>query len=362
MQRKLPSRKRIVVLALVVLALAFSRVGALQAHTVGISRGEYRVVGPVINAELVLARPELLGAIPGLDINRDGALSQSELSAGRASVEDVFVHGLEVRTPSASCAGALQDLLLSEEDGVAIRASYRCLQEPESVQFKMKFFGALSHGHRHLAAATAGSASVHAVAYADNAAFQIEPFAGQTRSGVAWPLFRLGIQHILTGYDHLVFLLGLILIGGRIRPLLAAITAFTVAHSITLGVATLQIWAPSSRFAESAIALSIAYIGVENWFVKNASRRWLITFPFGLVHGFGFAGALHQIALPHDEIPKALFSFNGGVEAGQLAVLALVLPAILWLRGRPWFADHGVKAISGAIALAGVWWFVVRVV
>src|SRR6185295_18267808 len=106
----------IAVLALVALALVFGRVGALQAHTVGISRGEYRVVGPVINAELVLARPELLGAIPGLDLNRDGALSQSELSAGRAAVEDVFIHGLEVRTPSASCAGALQEILLSEED------------------------------------------------------------------------------------------------------------------------------------------------------------------------------------------------------------------------------------------------------
>src|SRR5205814_169801 len=105
----------------------------------------------------------------------------------------------------------------------------------------------------------------------------------------AWPLFRLGVQHILTCYDHLVFLLGLILVGGRFRSIMVVITAFTVAHSITLGMAALQIVAPSTRLVEPAIALSIAYIGVENWYVQNASRRWMITFPFGLIHGFGFA-------------------------------------------------------------------------
>jgi hypothetical protein len=98
MKRKTTHRKLIVALAFV--ALALGSVGTLQAHTVGISRGEYRTLGTAINTELVLARPELLGAVPGLDVNRDGVLSQSELSAGRASVEDAFVHGLEVRTPA----------------------------------------------------------------------------------------------------------------------------------------------------------------------------------------------------------------------------------------------------------------------
>jgi hypothetical protein len=354
------SLKRVLVVA--VAALALSRVETLEAHTIGISRGQYRVTGNGISAELVFARPEVLGVIPSLDTDRDRTLSQFEINAGRTLFEELFVHGLEVRVSSESCAGTLRDVLLTEEDGIAIHASYNCRQNPAAIEFTLGFLGALSHGHRHLAAAMAGSANVTAVAYADNAAFRIEPSSVQAAGGVAGPLFRLGIQHILTGYDHLVFLLGLIIIGGRVRPLLAAITAFTVAHSVTLGMATLQIWAPSSRFAESAIALSIAYIGVENWFVKNASRRWLITFPFGLVHGFGFAGALHEIALPASDVPAALFSFNAGVEAGQVAVLFVVLPTILWLRRHPWFAGHGVRAISGAIALAGVVWFVGRVV
>src|SRR5262249_1173881 len=123
------------------------------------------------------------------------------------------------------------------------------------------------------------------------------------------PLFVLGIQHILTGYDHLLFLLGLVLIGGPLRSLVGAVTAFTVAHSITLGMAALGVWTPSPRIVEPCIALSIAYVGVDNWFARDAKGRWRVTFPFGLLHGFGFAGALRDIAVPSANVPTALFAF-----------------------------------------------------
>ena len=96
--------------------------------------------------------------------------------------------------------------------------------------------------------------------------------------------------------------------------------------------------------------------------MKDASKRWRITFPFGLIHGFGFAGALQEIALPRSSVPTALVSFNLGVEAGQLAVLALLLPLVLFLRGKTWFEPRGVCVVSGAVALAGGVWFVERVV
>ena len=134
-------------------------------------------------------------------------------------------------------------------------------------------------------------------------------------------MLKLGVEHILTGADHLVFLLGLILVGGSLRSLVGVVTAFTLAHSITLALAALSIFAPSPRLVEPAIALSIAYVGVENLFVNDASKRWRITFPFGLIHGFGFAGALREIALPRAQLPIALVSFNLGVELGQLGVL-----------------------------------------
>jgi hypothetical protein len=109
------------------------------------------------------------------------------------------------------------------------------------------------------------------------------------------------------------------------------------------------------------IALSIVYVGVENFFVKDAEKRWRVTLPFGLIHGFGFAGALGEIALPRAEIPVALLAFNVGVELGQVAVLALVLPLILAARKRAWFERTGVKVISAAIVAAGLFWFVTRV-
>jgi hypothetical protein len=143
---------------------------------------------------------------------------------------------------------------------------------------------------------------------------------------------------------------------------LLVVTAFTLAHSITLGLAVLGVWAPSPRIVEPLIALSVAYVGVENQFVKDAEKRWRITFPFGLIHGFGFAGALGEIQLPKADIPKALLGFNLGVEVGQLGILAVVLPMIMHARKREWFEKRGVRHASWAIAALGLVWFVLRVV
>jgi hydrogenase/urease accessory protein HupE len=170
----------------------------------------------------------------------------------------------------------------------------------------------------------------------------------------------MGLEHIFTGYDHLLFLFGLLLVGGPLRSLVAAVTAFTLAHSITLGLAAFDVWAPSPRFIEPAIALSIAYIGVENWVVRDARGRWRITLPFGLVHGFGFAGALREIALPRDQMATAVFGFNLGVEIGQLAVLAVFLPVVLALRKTAMWQRVGMRASALAIALTGFVWFVAR--
>jgi hydrogenase/urease accessory protein HupE len=171
----------------------------------------------------------------------------------------------------------------------------------------------------------------------------------------------MGIEHILTGYDHLVFLFGLVLLRARVKELLAVVTAFTVAHSITLAIATLGFFTPSPKFVEPAIALSIAYVGIENFFVKDASKRWRITFPFGLIHGFGFAGALAEINLPRAQVPVALVTFNLGVEAGQLFAMSLVVPMVMLIRQKEWFEPKGVRVLSGAVALAGGIWFVMRI-
>jgi hydrogenase/urease accessory protein HupE len=224
---------------------------------------------------------------------------------------------------------------------------------------------ALAPGHRHMARLfRAGKAQVKVVDR-DHAVWTLDAAGQSSRAAAwstAWSMLELGVEHILTGWDHLLFLLGLIIVGGRVRSLVGVVSAFTVAHSITLALAATGVYAPSPRLVEPAIALSIAYVGVENFFVQDASRRWRITFPFGLIHGFGFAGALREIALPHAQVPVALLSFNLGVELGQLGVLAVALPLVLTARRAPAFGTSGVRVVSGAIAVAGAVLFVVRIV
>jgi hydrogenase/urease accessory protein HupE len=335
------------------------------AHKVGISRGEYQAEGSSLHADITFARPELAAAVPGLDANDDGALSDTEVSNGRGLLASTMIDGLEVSSPKGRCSGELEQAELTAYDGLAVHMLYRCPDAPRAFHLRLSLLSSLSVGHRHLAAvntgANAGADAVTQVVYEGSPEFDVGARAMAANDNVAGPLFTLGIEHILTGFDHLMFLFGVILVGGKLRTLLVAITAFTLAHSVTLGVAALGVWAPSPSVVEPAIALSIVYVGVENWFVGDASRRWMLTFPFGLIHGFGFAGALREIALPKAQVPVALLSFNLGVEAGQMLVLALVLPILLWLRRRPWFIEHGVRSASTMIAIAGLVWFAQRV-
>jgi hypothetical protein len=167
---------------------------------------------------------------------------------------------------------------------------------------------------------------------------------------------RLGVEHILGGFDHLLFLLGLILLPGSLRALLWAISAFTLAHSLSLALAIFGVVAPPSSWVETAIALSIAYVGAENLLRPAASARWRITLLFGFVHGFGFAGALREIGVPQDRAPLALAFFNLGVELGQLAVLALLVPALVWLRRRPRAWLVSARALNAGLLVVGLAW------
>ena len=192
-----------------------------------------------------------------------------------------------------------------------------------------------------------------------------EYFAG-TRQGafaVVRKFLPSGVHHILIGPDHLLFLIGLLLLGGTIGRLLLIVTGFTIAHSITLSLAALGIVTPPASVIEPAIALSIVYVGVDNLLIRSGRdvRPW-IALVFGLVHGFGFASVLREMDLPTRALGWSLFSFNVGVEIGQLLVViaaAAVLEAI-----RRW--NPGVSrrvAIAGSVAIiaAGGFWFVQRV-
>jgi hypothetical protein len=173
--------------------------------------------------------------------------------------------------------------------------------------------------------------------------------SGQGTSSTFLAYLHQGIEHILLGYDHLLFVVALILPGGSIVSLLAIVTAFTVAHSITLALSVLGIFTLPGWIVEPVIALSIAYVAFENLCMRKAlSRRWGISFIFGLVHGFGFAGALAEVGLPTEGVVSALIGFNLGVEAGQALVVAIALPLLIGIRRFPW-QPRAVQLASIAI-------------
>ena len=172
---------------------------------------------------------------------------------------------------------------------------------------------------------------------------------------------RLGIEHILTGYDHLLFLLGLLLPGGGVLALTKIITAFTVAHSVTLSLAVLNLVVLPDRLIEAVIALSIAAVAAENLYLTpTVTRRWIVSFCFGLVHGFGFSSALREMSLPSHGLLASLFGFNAGVELGQALVVAAALPLMAALR-RTGHERRMVWGSSMAILLVGLALFVERV-
>jgi hydrogenase/urease accessory protein HupE len=180
-----------------------------------------------------------------------------------------------------------------------------------------------------------------------------------------WQFLELGIAHIWTGYDHLFFLAGLLIVCVRIRTIVGIVSSFTVAHSITLGLAATNIVNLPDRLVEPLIAASICFVGIENLVRKGAEPkgRWAVAFVFGLVHGFGFASVLRELGLgTHGRsLALPLFSFNLGVEIGQLSVVAVALPVLWRLRRNPGFVRRGIPAISGVVAAAGLYWLLERV-
>ena len=171
----------------------------------------------------------------------------------------------------------------------------------------------------------------------------------------------LGAKHVLTGYDHLLFLFGVLIACRTLRSMLMVVTTFTVAHSLTLALAALGHVSVSERIVEPLIAVSIVFVGIENMRQQEAVRRRVaITFAFGLVHGLGFAGALEDLQLAQSQLPLTLFSFNLGVELGQVAVAALALPLLVKLHA----TQRGPRVLRlSCIGLSciGFFWFIERV-
>jgi hypothetical protein len=348
----------------VLLACAALPVGA---HEQSVSVGELDVRGERVSARLRFAGVDL-AALLRLEQGPDGTYTQQGVEAVLPALLHLTLDEYGVATPDGPCrrdAGGRAEV--EGGDGIVVEGTWTCASEIEALRVRAGFLEVLPAGHAHLAKVSfAGGQVSQRVVQADSPRFEVERGSGFWTA--AGRFLRLGIGHIFTGYDHVAFLIGLLLLGGSFKELVQIVTAFTVAHSITLALATLAVVNPTPRVVEPLIAASIVYVAAENlWALRRGTRaaalrhRWMLTFAFGLVHGFGFASVLRELHLPRSGLAAALVTFNLGVEVGQVCIVALAVPLLAALRRTRWFETVGVRLCSLAVGCLGLTWLVQRI-
>jgi hypothetical protein len=289
-------------------------------------------------------------------------LAQTGSQRNREQLLDVLRNHIVLRANGIRCEPGPGQLLPAAVDAPSFTmlVDFACGSVARGLVVQDDIFDVLGPDHHTLAKLDAAGSTQQFAFTPDRrlARFPIgDGVGGATATG---SFLLLGVHHILTGYDHLLFLLGLLLPGGSLVALAKIITAFTIAHSVTLSLAVLGVVTVPDRLIEAVIALSIAFVAAENLVLRpTVSRRWLVGFAFGLVHGFGFSSALRELGLPTHGQLLSLFGFNVGVEAGQGLVVALCLPLLLLLRRKRW-ESPAVLTASLAILLAGLVLFVER--
>ena len=355
-----------------ILACLFSLL-ALQeakAHDPGLSSLTIQQRANGLGATLTLAVRDA-AQLAELDENHDTTVTQAEFERGRSQLETTAASQIVIAADGKGSKYKSVRSRLDENNNVEVRLDSDAVVF-SSLEVQSKLIGSLPVGHRQylqvqnsagetvfesLLSTTADRATVRMpdTDTSNSALEAVHSFAN---------FLSLGVKHILTGYDHLLFLLGLLIVARGFVSSLSIITSFTIAHSITLAVATLHVVQIPSRIVEPLIAASIVFVGIENLLRGDVlSARRMVTFGFGLIHGFGFASALREVGIGSGNggIALPLFSFNIGVELGQIMVAAATLPLIWKLRENPTFIARWAPACSAVIVLLGSFWFVQRV-
>jgi hydrogenase/urease accessory protein HupE len=337
------------------------------AHNAGVSSSEISVNGRVVTVEInALAR----------DYEKAAGVRISE--AGSGSVNSV---ALAVMTPSVlgyvrTNVEVLSDDVACEPDGgkafpadthVTVTLVWTC-PNGGALRYRLSLFQDIDPSAQHFVSLKIEGGKQEFVL--DKNTPELALSDGMPANfQVARHFLTAGVEHIFLGYDHIAFLIAIILWTSRLWPVVKAVTAFTVAHSITLSLAALDVVRIPGAIIEPAIAASIIYVAVENFTTREAGKRWRETFVFGLLHGFGFASALEELGLPKVKLITALAAFNCGVEIGQVLIVATafgLLSAVdRWqISGASGPARSAalVHTVSFAIVLLGSYWFVSRTI
>jgi hypothetical protein len=293
------------------------------------------------------------------------------VTASQAVLGTWLVGGVRMVANGRICEGTPARSELRDEQLITVRATWKCRGEVTTLDLSSRLPESLGAGHSTFVRAVRGEVTAQTLLSPDASAATLS-LTSATAWDAAGRFLLLGMEHIFTGVDHVLFLLALLMLGGSLRRIIGIASAFTAAHSITLTLAALEIVKNvPSRLVESAIALSIAYVAVENYLhapprppeVREplALRlRWVLTFFFGLVHGFGFASALRETGLPQEHLPAALAAFNVGVELGQVLIIAAAWPLLARATRTTWYRPRGVQFASLGVFAVAIYWFVQR--
>jgi hypothetical protein len=328
----------------------------LGAHTVGKGLATITITGQTIQYNLLVA---LTATAP--EGSNAMQLGQPGQTIDYSPLLKAVQERIRVASDGRPCQAATGSVTPPTQQGgsVALQLQFVCGDIPRELTIRDDLFDVLGADYHTIANIQWPGGSEQFVFLPNEREVRVTVAAGVTTRGIG-SFFFLGIEHILTGYDHLLFLLALILRGGNIWSLLKIITAFTLAHSVTLALAALNIVMLPERLVEATIALSIAYVAAENLFMRHAvSHRWVVAFIFGLMHGFGFSNVLRELGLPKEGLVWALLNFNLGVEAGQAIAVVVAVPLLMWLRRYRW-EPRAVTAVSMVVLMVGLILFVDR--
>jgi hydrogenase/urease accessory protein HupE len=362
--------RRAVRCAILVVVFSLLSLEKAMAHDPGLSSLIVRPRPNMLRATLTLAVRDA-ALLTELDEDHDGIVTKVEFARRRLELEAAVATQLVVALGGKVAKAESIRSSLDGNNNVEVDLDFHAAVF-SSVAIQSKLIASLPIGHRQyfqvqnsagetvlqrlLSAATDRATAQMPHASASHAALEtVNSFAN---------FLSLGVKHILTGYDHLLFLFGLLVVARGFVCSLSIITSFTIAHSITLAVATLHVVKIPNRIVEPLIAASIIFVGVDNLLRSAIPKgRRMVAFGFGLIHGFGFASVLREAGIGSSSggIVLPLFSFNLGVELGQITIAAAVLPIIWKLRENPIFIARWAPACSAAVVLFGSFWFVERV-
>jgi len=317
-----------------ILILLFT--GTVLAHNPGLSAAEVRVLPDRIVAEVSFAL---------VDSNRIAAEHLLEIKAGEQLLK---LRNFSVQMPDANSV----HFILEYPNPSANELQFSAIALEHLPRGHKQFFSVVDQAGKLLAERMLSAES-------KDLTINLGSSSGSERF---FRFLALGIEHILTGYDHLAFLLAVLLTGGSLAANARIITSFTIAHSLTLALATFGVVTLPPSIVEPLIAASIVFVGIENLVRRQLARRWLVTFGFGLIHGLGFASVLQELGIGAMGAKAAipLVSFNLGVELAQVSIAALTLPLIWRLQRRPTFMLKHVPALSLLLTLAGIYWLLAR--